>query len=253
MKISVITACLNSKRYIRQTIESVLSQKGSFELEYIIRDGCSTDGTLDILEEYKDKCIVISQKDGSPQEAINAGMNMATGNVGAWLNADDIYLPGTLQAVVNAFSSNPTKQWLYGRCNIINENNLEIRKPITLYKNFMGYFYSRNILLCENYINQPATFWKMDLWRQVSGNLDTKYKAAWDYELWLKMANTSPAIHIRKHFTSFRRHNESISENHFEKQFKEELAISNQYGNFIHYSLHLFLVNFRIFIYKILA
>jgi glycosyltransferase involved in cell wall biosynthesis len=253
MKISIITACLNSKRYIRQTIESVLSQKGDFELEYIIRDGCSTDGTLDILEEYKDKCIIISQKDGSPQEAINSGMNMANGDIGAWLNADDIYLPGALQAVVETFQNNPKKQWCYGRCNIINENDLEIRKPITWYKNLIGGIYSKNILLCENYINQPSTFWKMNLWQQVSGNLDTKYKAAWDYELWLKMANSSNAIPIRKLLSSFRRHNDSISENHFEKQFYEELEISKQYGIIIHYYIHLLLIKLRTIIYKTLS
>ena len=253
MKISIITACLNSKKYIRQTIESVLSQKGDFELEYIIRDGCSTDGTLDILEEYKDKCIIVSKKDASPQEAINAGMNMATGDIGAWLNADDIYFPGTLQNVVDSFKNNPNKLWLYGRCNIVDKNNSEIRKPITLYKNTISCFYSKNILFCENFINQPATFWKMNLWHQVSGNLNSEYKAAWDYELWLKMAQASPSIHIRKYLASFRRHNESISENHFEKQFKEELEISKKYGNTLHYHIHLLLIKLRILVYKILS
>ena len=253
MKISIITACLNSKKYIRQTIESVLSQKGDFQLEYIIRDGCSTDGTLDILEEYKDECVIISKKDGSPQEAINAGMNMATGDIGAWLNADDIYLSGALQAVVDAFKGHPKKRWVYGRCNIINDSNIEIRKPITYYKNLIGFFYSKNLLLCENFINQPATFWKMNLWKSVSGNLDTKYKAAWDYELWLKMANTSRAIHTRKLLSSFRRHADSISENHFEKQFCEELDISKHYGRLMHYKLHSILINLRKFIYKILS
>jgi glycosyltransferase involved in cell wall biosynthesis len=252
MKISIITPCLNSKKYIRQTIESILSQKGDFELEYIIRDGCSTDGTLEILEEYKDKCIIISKKDGSPQEAINAGMNMATGDIGAWLNADDIYLPGTLQRVADSFKNNPDNLWCYGKCNIIDENNIEIRKPVTLYKNIIGYFYSRKILLCENFINQPSTFWKLNLWHKVSGNLNTEYKAAWDYELWLKMAKASPASHIRKYLASFRRHDESISENHFEKQFREELEISRKHGNIIHYCLHSLLIKLRILIYKTL-
>ena len=109
------------------------------------------------------------------------------------------------------------------------------------------------ILLCENFINQPATFWKMNLWHQVSGNLNTEYKAAWDYELCLKMAQTSPASHIRKYLASSRRHNESISENHFEKQFKEELDITKLYGNIIHYYIHLLLIKLRTIIYKILS
>ncbi|MCP4179179.1 MAG: glycosyltransferase [bacterium] len=204
IKISVITAVKNGERFIRQTVDSVLSQKGNFQLEYIIRDGCSTDRTLDILKEYGDKLTVISKKDGSPQEAINAGMEMATGNIGCWLNADDIFEPGTLQKVVNTFEKSPKYKWLYGRCRIIDANSNEIRKPITWYKNLIGYFYSKNILLCENFINQPATFWIMDLWKEVSGNLNREYKAAWDYELWLKMAQKSKAVHLREYLASFR-------------------------------------------------
>ncbi len=252
MKISVVTAVLNGEKFIRQTVESILSQKGDFELEYIIRDGRSTDKTLEILEEYKDKCIIISEKDGSPQSAINAGMAMATGEIACWLNADDIYLPGTLQKVVDAFSATPNKDWLYGRCSIIDENNCEIRKPITWYKNIIGFFYSKNVLLCENFVNQPATFWRMDLWKKAN-DLNPKYKAAWDYELWMKMANESRAIHIREYLSKFRRHSESISENHFVKQFSEELEICKEYGNILHWLIHKFNQLKITIIYKILS
>lgn len=248
-RVSVITAVKNGERFIRQTIESVLSQKGTFELEYIIRDGCSTDGTIDIIKEYGDKIILISKKDGSPQEAINAGMNMATGDIGCWLNADDIFMSDTLQKVVKAFSKHPDRGWVYGRCNIVDQNNKEIRKPITWYKNLIGYFYSKNILLCENYINQPATFWKMNLWGQVCP-LSKKYKAAWDYELWLKMANDSKAIHIRSYLASFRRFEGTISETHFEKQFVEEVEISKKHGNKLHFFVHGLLIKIRTLIYK---
>jgi len=251
IKISIVTAVLNGEKYIRDTVESVLNQKGDFELEYIIRDGCSTDDTLKILEEYSDRCTIVSKKDGSPQEAINAGMDMASGEIGAWLNADDLYLPGTLQKVVDTFQTKHKLQWCYGRCRIINENNIEVRKPVTLYKNLLGFIYSRNVLLCENFINQPATFWKMDLWRKVS-ELSGKFKAAWDYELWLEMSKHSRAIAIHEYFAEFRRHSESISENNFEKQFKEELNISKCYGNKIHYLIHKFNFWKIVTIYKLL-
>ena len=253
IRISVITAVKNGERFIRQTIESVLSQKGDFELEYIIRDGCSTDRTLEIIKEYGNKIILVSKKDGSPQEAINAGMNMATGDIGCWLNADDIFLPGALQKVIDLFHEHPDKDWSYGRCKIIDDNNREIRKPITWYKNILGYFYSRNVLLCENYINQPATFWKMSLWKDVNGSLNKKYKAAWDYELWLKMAKASKAIHIRDYLASFRRTQGTISETHFEKQFNEELEIAKEHGNKLHYYIHYFTKNKILIAYKILA
>ena len=254
MKISVITAVKNGEDFIRETVDSVLSQQGDFELEYIIRDGESTDKTLEILKEYENdsRITVISKKDGSPQEAINAGMAMATGEIGCWLNADDVFEPGTLQTVTDAFSKHSKLRWLYGRCRIIDEDGTEIRKPITLYKDLLGYVYSWNVLLCENFINQPATFWKMDLWRELD-SLDPRHKAAWDYELWLKMAQKSRPLHIRKLFTSFRRHTSSISENHFERQFAEELAIARIYGSTIHHLIHQFNIWKIVFIYKTIS
>ena len=251
-RISVVTPVKNGEKFIRQTVESVLSQKGDFELEYIVRDGCSTDKTLKILRGYGNKIIVVSKKDGSPQEAINAGMAMATGDIGCWLNADDIFLPGTLQKIVETFKKHPKQSWLYGKCNIIDENNNEIRKPITIYKSCIGYFFSKNILYCENFINQPATFWKMDLWGQICP-LSTKYKAAWDYELWLKMAQLSPAYHLRNYLASFRRCEGTISETHFEKQFNEELEISRKYGNIINYLIHIVLIKIRLLLYRFMS
>ena len=252
--ISVITAVYNGEQFIRATVESILNQTGNFNLEYIIRDGCSTDDTLNILAEYQSdpRLTVISEKDGGPQEAINNGMAMATGELGCWLNADDIYEPGTLQKVVDAFAQHSAKDWLYGRCSIIDEHNSEIRKPITWYKNILGYFYSRNILLCENFINQPATFWRMSLWNKVN-DLNPAYKAAWDYELWLKMAECSPAIHIRSYLSHFRRHDASISENNFEQQFSEELSIARDHGNWLHHVIHRINIWKIVTIYKLLS
>jgi len=251
-KVSVITAVYNGEKYIRETVESVLAQTGDFELEYIICDGRSTDRTLDILAEYKDSCTIISRRDGSPQNAINYGMNMATGDIACWLNADDIFTPGALAMVVKAFEKYPERRWLYGKSCIIDSEGREIRKLITLYKNMLGFFYSWNILLCENFINQPSTFWKLDLWREVK-ELDSGYKAAWDYELWLNMALKSRPVHLRKYLSAFRRHESSISENNFEKQFSEELEIARKHCNFIHYIIHAFNRWKIISIYKLLS
>ncbi len=251
MKISVVTPVYNGERFIRNTIESVLSQQGDFELEYIICDGQSTDNTLAILEEYQDRCTVVSRRDGSPQAAINNGMAMATGDVGCWINADDQFEPGALQTVATIFRNSPQTQWLYGRCSIVDENNVEIRKPITLYKNLIGFFYSRNVLLCENFINQPSTFWRMEVWRKAI-DLDPRFKAAWDYELWMKMSLIAPARAVHKYLARFRRHSGSISENHFIRQFDEELEIARKYGNKLHYWVHKFNVWKIVTVYKIL-
>lgn len=238
IRISIITPVYNAEKFIRRTMDSIHNQQGDFELEHIVCDGLSTDGTLDILKEYP-QAKVISRKDGGPFNAINYGMNLATGEIAAWLNADDIYQPGTLAKVADYFRKNPQCQWLYGNCPIIDANDREIRKAITLYKEIIGYFYSRNVLLCENFINQPATFWRMDLWRKIGG-LQSVYKAAWDYELWMKMSAEAPAAHLHSDLACFRRHEDSISENFFEKQFTEELQIASEYGNLLHRLIHKF-------------
>jgi hypothetical protein len=80
----------------------------------------------------------------------------------------------------------------------------------------------------------------MELWRSLGGGLESKYKAAWDYELWLRMSEKSSAVHLRTYLAEFRRHEGSISENFFEKQFSEELAIAAEHGNRIHYLIHAF-------------
>ena len=238
MKISIITPVYNGEKFIRRTMDSIHSQQGDFELEHIVCDGQSTDGTLDILKDYP-QAKVISRQDGGPFNAINYGMNMATGEIGAWLNADDVYLPGTLARIAAYFQEHQSCQWLYGNCPIIDAEDREIRELITCYKEMIGFFYSRNILLCENFINQPATFWRMQLWRDMGG-LKSIYKAAWDYELWLKMSLRAPAHHLHCDLANFRRHEESISENFYQKQFSEELQIAGEHGNAIHRAIHKF-------------
>lgn len=237
IKVSVVTAVLNGEQFIRETIESVLGQEGDFELEYIIKDGESTDDTLNIIEEYSSQLRLISMKDKSPQDAINQSFEAATGDILCWLNADDTFEKGTLNKVVKAFQRNPSKSWLYGRCSIMDNEGRQIQKFVTAYKNVLGFSFNRNFLLCENFINQPATFWRRELWGKCMP-LSENYKAAWDYELWLKMSLYGSPIVIRSYLAKFRRHPGSISETQFATQFKEELNIGQNYGKSWHNIVH---------------
>lgn len=249
MKISVITPVLNGEKYIRRTIESVLSQTGSFEIEYIIKDGGSTDKTLSIVREYVDRCILIVDRDASLTQAIQQGFSQATGDVLCWINADDYYESGAFQRVVDAFNAYPDCQWCYGLCRIVDAQNKVIRKWITWYKNFLGWYYSYHILLCENYINQPAVFWRHNLWKSVKG-MQSAYKLAFDYELWLKMGQLSKAIPIHAYLAHFRRDHYSLSDRYFQQQFKEEITIASFYGNKIHRFIHAVLIKMRTKMYE---
>ena len=202
MKISIITPSYNQGEYIDQTIESVLSQQGDFELEYIIVDGKSTDNSLDIIKKWtiKDNRLKwISEADNGQSEAINKGLKMVTGDIVAYLNSDDTYKENALNEVVNYFK-NSDKKWVLAKCKIINKQNQEIRKLITKYKNYFLKRYSYNKLLAENFISQPAVFWKKDLLGEI-GYINEDEHYCMDYEYWLRIGKKYQPGFINKYLS----------------------------------------------------
>ena len=154
-KISIVMPCLNSVDYIERSIRSVIEQDYK-NIELFIKDGDSCDGTLEIIRHYAKKYphIIkwISEKDRGQADAINIGMRKVNGDILAQLNADDVYKEGALRLVAEYFMKNPNIMWVYGKADIINANDKEIRRWITLYKNFWLRNYSYNTLLVLNYI-----------------------------------------------------------------------------------------------------
>lgn len=244
MKISIITPSFNQDKYIQNTVESVLNQKGDFELQLIVIDGGSTDNTLNILKEYKHQITLISEKDEGQSDALNKGLKMAEGEIIGWLNSDDIYFPDALQSVCTRFAKNKNTEWLYGKCNIINETGIEIRKHITAYKNCRMRKFSYNKLLHENFISQPAVFFRKNLLLNT-GFVDKGLRYTMDYDLWLRLAKISTPEFIPVFLAGFRRHNDSKSENNYKDQFQEQYLVMGKYSNSIyHKNIHKIL-NFR--------
>ncbi len=228
-RISIITPCLNAVQFIERTIESVLSQQGDFELEYIIVDGVSTDGTLDIIKRYDGRLRWVSEKDPGQTAAINKGLRMTTGDIVAFLNADDLYKPGTLDRVVKAFAD-PKVQWLFGMCDIIDIHDNEVRKAITSYKNFHLRRASLSRILAENFISQPAVFWRRSVMSEV-GYLDEAEHYVMDYEYWLRIWQRFEPLFIDDYLSSFRWYETSKSGSGFDKQFSDELRVARKYAN----------------------
>lgn len=229
-KISVITPTYNQAAFIERTIQSVLGQNYP-NLEYIIVDGQSTDDTSKIARKYKKAVTFISEPDGGQSEAINKGLRKATGDIVAFLNSDDTYEPGALLAVGTYFSEHPDTQWLYGKCRIINAHDHEVRKAITGYKNMLLRHYGYNKLLAENYISQPATFWRRNVHAEI-GYFDEKNHWCMDYDFWLRLGQHYPASVIPVYLANFRYHHNSKSGQVNAKQFQVELATAKRYmGN----------------------
>jgi len=242
LRVSVITPSFNQARFIERTIVSVLSQSHA-DIEYIVMDGGSTDGTVEILGKYSDKIIWRSEKDEGQSHAINKGLRMATGDIVAYLNSDDTYEPGALTRVATFFENNPDARWVYGKCRIIDEQDHEIRKAITLYKNLLSKSYSYRKLLSENFICQPATFWKRELLSEI-GYLNEDERFCMDYEFWLRIGQKHPAGVIDEYLASFRYYPDNKSWSGIEKQFQDELRLARRYGKEHRLALLLHRINY---------
>ncbi len=251
MKISIITPSYNQASFIERTIISVLEQNYP-EFEHIIIDGGSTDNTLNILKKYK-HLKWVSEKDKGQSEAINKGFRKATGDIIAFLNSDDTYSKGSFFMVNEYFINNPDKKWACGKCRIININDVEIRRYITLYKNLLLKRYTYKNLLKENFISQPAVFWKRELIEEI-GYLNENEHFCMDYEYWLRIGQKYDAGIICYYLSNFRYYPSSKSGSVNKNQFLDELRIAHLYGKKYPFSLFLHKLNYYkiIIIYNIL-
>jgi len=208
-KISIVTINLNNARYLEETILSVLNQ-GYPNLEYIIIDGVSTDGSIDIIKKYESRLAWISEKDQGYGFALQKGFSRATGEIMGWLNSDDIHYPRCLFNVAVAFNKNPQIKWITGFPSWISEigfrlgemPNIETSYWASRYDLYLKYSrWSRIRYLGGDFlaIQQESTFWKRDLWKKAGGNINTNYKLAVDTELWSRffryeILHTKPSI-----------------------------------------------------------
>jgi glycosyltransferase involved in cell wall biosynthesis len=214
-KISIVTPSLNQGEFIEQTIRSVLSQEYP-NLEYIIMDGGSSDNTLDLLRSYSDRVKWVSEKDNGQTNAINKGLRMSSGDIVAYLNADDLFLPGTLERVAKNFMENPKTMWLTGRCQIITENGQETRRLITAYKDLWLNIHQTSLLFITDYISQPATFWRASLLNEL-GYFDESLHYALDYEYFLRLNTRYPLVILPEYLAAFRVHRQSKNANAFHR------------------------------------
>ncbi|MGA7193137.1 MAG: glycosyltransferase family 2 protein [Anaerolineales bacterium] len=197
--ISIVTPSFNQARYLEATIQSVLSQNYP-RLEYIIVDGGSTDGSVEIIKKYESKLAWwVSEKDQGQTDAINKGFAHAKGDFLAWLNSDDTYESNALSSAVKFLQTHPEVGLAYGDANYINEDGRVIgRFPaaqtdlIRLRRGFV-------------HIPQQAAFFRADLWRAVEP-LDPSFYFAMDYDLWVRLARRSQVKYIPQMLANFRLH-----------------------------------------------
>lgn len=199
-KFSIVTPAFNMESWVAETIESVLAQKGEFEIEYIFVDDGSTDSTRAIAESYQKRVEsgaypiacrsvsmrVIPKPNGGMFSAVNRGFAESTGDIYAWINADDIYEPGAFAGMAAVFNAFPEIQWLKGSsCTIDTEGNILHRGNNTLYRQD---WLRAGVYGMESYfLQQETAFWTSELWNK-SGPVPEDYRYAGDCWLWIHMA-----------------------------------------------------------------
>ena len=213
MKISIITPSLNQGRFIEECIKSVLNQNYK-NFEHIIIDACSTDNTLDILGKYN-HLIWISEKDKGQSDALNKALDLASGDIIGWLNADDFYCPDALNKVQKIFNENHNVMWLVGNLNKKYEilNKVEPQAFVEInYKNLKSN--------CD-ILRTQATFFKKSLINET-GKFDINLHMVMDYDMWLKMARISTPYNLKEYLCTFRVHiDQKTSPKNSIKQYRE--------------------------------
>lgn len=197
--VSIVTPVLNEVRYVAETVESVLGQDYP-NIEYLLVDGGSTDGTLDVLRNYPVQ--VISLLGSGQSQAINEGWRRSRGDIVTYLPGDDWYAPGAVSKAVDALQGNPRAAMVYGDVLIVDARDrlMLIQKP--------GPFNLRR-LLTYNYIPQPTTFMRRSAVEQV-GFLDEALSHHLDYDLWLRLGCRFEVAYITHVLGAFRIHPASV-------------------------------------------
>jgi glycosyltransferase involved in cell wall biosynthesis len=221
LKLTVVTPSLNQVAFAERAVRSVLDQEGDFDLEYLVYDGGSTDGTLDVLRRHVPRLTLHVEPDTGQANAVNKGLRAATGDVVGWLNSDDVLYPGALAAVADAFRSRPDVLWLHGGCEIVDAQDRPIRRWITAYKEFRCRRYSRRALLVENFVSQMTVFWRRSAMERI-GLLDESLRFSFDYEYWLRLSALGDPLYLPRRLAAFRWYTTSKSGSSFERQFRED-------------------------------
>jgi glycosyltransferase involved in cell wall biosynthesis len=197
-RVSIVTPSYNQADYLEQTIQSVL-QQGYPDLEYMIVDGGSQDGSQEIIRKYSSHLEWwVSEPDSGQAEAINKGMSRATGEYVAWLNSDDLYAPGAVAEAVAVLDQHPEVGLVYGNAVSIDPDGRPLNDLVFSNWGLPG-------LAAFQIICQPAVFMRRALWEAVGG-LDLSYHLLLDHQLWLRMGSQAQLKHVPRTWAFARHH-----------------------------------------------
>jgi glycosyltransferase involved in cell wall biosynthesis len=246
--ISAVLPSYNQVKYVSLAINSILAQNYP-NLEIIVVDGASADGTVEILKSYGSKIRWVSEKDKNQSDALNKGFRMAKGEIIAWLNTDDLYEDGALKTIGRYFAEHPDCIWLYGRCINIDQNGDQIQKWVTDYKDFFCRRYSYTSLLIQNFISQMAVFFRRSVLQEI-GEIDVSLRNGMDYDFWLRLGRRHKPAFIDQNLGKFRIHLDSKTIKESKNLFDNDYLCAKKYAAgkwwiiFLHKIFHITILSY---------
>lgn len=203
-RISVVTPSYNQAAFLRKTLDSVLNQDYP-DLELIVIDGGSTDGSAEMLQSYSARLTFwISEPDRGQSHALNKGFARASGDILTWLNSDDVLLPGALHAVGEIFAQYPQIDWLTGQpANIDVDDHLRVTPlKVGRFRRLIrrGWYHGRGL----GFIRQEGTFWRRSLWERAGAAIDETRHYAMDDALWRRFAAHADLVSVDRPLAAFR-------------------------------------------------
>ena len=224
----MVTPCLDAARFLREAIESVLGQR-YWQVEYIVVDGGSSDGSLTMARSYEPRLRVLELPGSSQAHAINAGFAESRGEYFAFLNADDLLEPDALARAVEALQRAEAAPYAYGDATFIGENGDEIGPYPTMP-------FSRAALARACFICQPATVMRATAFDRAGG-IDEHYEASFDYDLWVRMAMTEPPpVRVLSRLARARMHAGAKTFRKRDDVFREAIAVVRSHYHYVPFS-----------------
>jgi glycosyltransferase involved in cell wall biosynthesis len=220
--VSIVTPSYNQGQFLEQTIQSVLAQDYP-RIEYVVMDGGSTDGSLELIQRYSDRLAYWeSQHDRGQAHAINKGLARAGGELLGWLNSDDVLLPSTVSRVVEAFASHPEIDVVYGRLERMDARGELVPTPLLPKDEVV---FGKGLVIGECVVNQPGSLWRRRV-MQRSGMLDESLDYALDYEYWIRLAlDGARFLRLPESLARFRLSGGSKSVGHTAVMAREQLDV----------------------------
>jgi glycosyltransferase involved in cell wall biosynthesis len=224
MRLSVVTPSFNQHEFLGETLRSVLSQ-GYEDLEYVVIDGGSTDGSVALIEERDAELTYwVSEPDDGLYNALNRGFAHTSGDVMGWINSSDLHYPWTLRTVAEIFSQLPEVQWIMGLPSQFGGSG----GPRTIQH---ALFNAYDVLAGDyRWIQQESVFWRRGLWEDAGGRLDESFRLAADFDLWLRFMRRSPLYHVDTVLAGYRVHDDRLAHSGRDLYEREARALVERFA-----------------------